>query len=61
MATKKKMKKIDLSKDELLINLKSDYFKLINHEEIGKTPKLTSKLDNLEQNIRNRIKELNES
>jgi predicted RNA-binding protein with EMAP domain len=63
MAAKKKVtKKVNIQtlmdQDETLIALKERYFKLLKTEDIGKTPKLTKVLDNLETVIDNRIEEL---
>lgn len=45
--------------DDILNDLKKRYFKLIQSENIGKTPEITKKLDELEKYIRERVKDLN--
>lgn len=53
-------KKLDYNIDDDILNdLKKRYFKLIQSENIGKTPEITKKLDELEKYIRERVKDLN--
>ena len=61
MAAKKKKVNIEtlIEQDETLIALKERYFKLLKTEDIGKTPKTTKILDNIESAIQSRIEELN--
>jgi hypothetical protein len=61
MAAKRKKKvnpEVLWEQDEILISLKERYFKLLPNENIGKTPKLTSTLDSIEEAINNRKKEI---
>ena len=61
MAAKKKIKKdlkVLMEEDDILVSLKERYFKLLKTEDIGKTPKLTSTIDKLEETINKRIQEL---
>lgn len=49
---------MNIENDEILKELKKEYFTLLQTEVIGKTKSLTIRIDKLEKNIRKRIKEL---
>lgn len=56
MGRKKKLLEPDYKQDKIYLELTKKYFEMLKNENIGKTPKITKRLDELEGFIKTRKK-----